>query len=234
MPMSKRCRGVHSAGQHETLHLWRQPMSSAGGIEEEDEEEDTEFAQASKPTLDAEGAQAVNKAQAAIRYMEEIPTVRQLKDVWSKITSCKEPCHIWQHCRQLPGFRGEGYSLKNFALLFFSNEQMQIHSSAGIGAKRCYNVANGARRVAPMGEETLQLMVNRDRVLAAHFWSGNFLGSGVFNQLEHHERDLGAVVLTSNRCAMDKISWKIAHNFAAPRGFASWREYSRMRRSHAA
>ena len=111
---------------------------------------------------------------------------------------------------------------------------MRDWSSAGIGAKRCYNIANGARRNAAMTEDTLAFMVMRDRVAASHYWSGNYLGAGVLSQLWDHERELGAVTLTSNRCALDKVTWKIAHDFRAPVGFASWRDFCRARRNAAA
>ena len=97
----------------------------------------------------------------------------------------------------------------------------------------CYNIGMGADRNQKMSEESLALLVHRDTIAASHFWNGNFLGRAVFDQLCDHEKKLGAVMLTSNRCAMARITWKVARNVRPPLGHDTWRAWSRVQRASA-
>jgi hypothetical protein len=52
----------------------------------------------------------------------------------------------------------------------------------------------------------MEMLVNMD-LLAFNtmYWNGNYFGASTFQQLAPHEKSIGAVVVTANRCAFDKI-----------------------------
>lgn len=194
-------------------HLWRRPLSHA---DESDEEEPDE-------------GPVAPLALIAVKYLEMLPLMKDLRVTWEKIRGGED---IWVACSRLSGFKGEGFNLKNFALLYFTPEQLDGFSSGGSGPKRSYNISHGQNRLAPMTEASLSLLCQKDVIaFNSTYWNGRFFGGKVFNQLLAHERRIGAVVVIANRCAYDKVTSKVVFKLSAPAGHDSWRAYAKARRA---
>lgn len=233
MPMRKKANAIRRAAANAEFSPWTRAKDAAADELDEESAVDEADDEGGEVKPSTQHAGKLNACVLAVKYLEELPSVRQLRGAWSALQDRADPGHAWDACAALPGFRGDGFSLKNFGLLYFRISELDARSTGGVGAKRCYNVAMGAARLQKMSDETLALLVNRDMMAADHFWNGNFLGRAVFEQLRDHERKLGAVVLTSNRCAMDKITWKVAHKVRPPAGHDTWRAWSRVQRASA-
>jgi hypothetical protein len=187
---------------------------------------------AASPQPDGAGAsgQNTNAIALAVKCLESMQSVSRLKEIWKRLQ--KNPEDIWEICESIRGFLGLGFNRKNFALLYFPVEQLQAASSGGTGAMFCYNISMGAPRKQHMSPATLRLLLNRDLIAAEGYWNGNFFGKKLFDLLSEEEQDLGAVAITSNRCEMDKLTWKIACHREPPQGYSTWRDYARRLRQH--
>lgn len=235
-PMTIRANGLIGARKKPTLSFWRNPTTEEG----DDEDEDVLDLFGNDVGTYANEAGNINVQSIAVKHMESLQKIKQLGGVWKRLTVPSagrtdprlDPQHVWSVLGTMPHFKGEGYSLKNFGLLFFKEMEMDAHSSGGSGPRRSYNVSNGSSRIAHMSNETLEFMVNRDKVaFYTYYFNGNFLGGYTYRRILPHERNIGAVVVTSNRCAYDKLTWKVAYD-ATPQGsFATWREYSKALRA---
>ena len=235
-PMSIRANGLIGARKKPTLSFWRNPTTEEG----DDEDEDVLDWLGKDVGTGATEAGNTNVQSIAVKYMESLPNIKQLRGVWKRLAGPSagsadprlDPKHIWNVLATMPYFRGEGYNLKNFGLLFFTEIEMDAHSSGGSGPRRSYNVSNGSSRMAHMSNETLDFLVNRDKVaFATYYYNGNYLGGYTYSRLLPHERNIGAIVVTSNRCAYDKLTWKVAYDATPPDSFATWREYSKALRA---
>ena len=233
MPMRKKANGIRRAAsnaEYSPRTRARDSVTEELTDDSVDDGTDDEGGEG-KPLTQHSGK--LNACDLAVRYLEELPTVTQLRGAWAALQDRGDPECAWNACATLRGFRGDGFNLKNFGLLYFTNAELAARSTGGIGAKRCYNIGMGADRNQRMSEESLALLVHRDMIAASHFWNGNFLGRAVFDQLCDHEKKLGAVMLTSNRCAMARITWKVARNVRPPLDHDSWRAWSRVGRAFA-
>ena len=132
----------------------------------------------------------------------------------------------------MKNFKGEGFNLKNFTLVYFSHDDLDAFITGGSGPKQSYSVANGRARLTPMADDTFNMLVERDVIaFNTHYWNGNYFGAKVFQSMHDQEQRVGAVFVSSNRCEYDKITWKVANRVQPPRGYPSWRAYAKARRA---
>ena len=125
-------------------------------------------------------------------------TVKKLREIFRRLQA--DPSDAWEVCSAIKDFKGYGYNLKNFSLIYFPVALIMSASSGGTGSRQSYNVSMGAPRKQHMSSETLNLLVQRDKIQADAWWNGNHFGRKLYDLMREDGRKLDAVAITSNRC----------------------------------